>query len=169
MTHPDLAVVTGAFSYTGKYVARRLLQARGQRKDPDAPPGPAQPFGGAVEAAPLDFSDPEGLRRSMQGAGVLYNTYWIRFARGRMTVKRAAENTRTLFEAAERAGVERIVHFSVTNPSPESRLPYFRAKAQVEDLLMGKATIRARSSPNANWLTMWRYSTFRLRTTWRIQ
>ena len=105
----------------------------------------------------------------MQESGVLYNTYWIRFARGRMTVKRAAENTRTLFEAAERAGVERIVYFSVTNPSPESGLPYFRAKAQVEDLLMGKATIRARSSSNANWLTMWRYSTFRLRTTWRSQ
>ena len=25
MPHPDLVVVTGAFSYTGKYVARRLL------------------------------------------------------------------------------------------------------------------------------------------------
>ena len=25
MPHPDLAVVTGAFSYTGRYVTRRLL------------------------------------------------------------------------------------------------------------------------------------------------
>ena len=137
MTHPDLAIVTGAFSYTGNYVARRLLKhgvsVRTLTRRPDQP----NPFGGAVEAAPLDFSDPEGLRRSMQGAGVLYNTYWIRFARGRMTFERAVENTRTLFEAAERTGVERIVHFSVTNPSPESRLPYFRAKAQVEDMLEG--------------------------------
>ena len=71
----------------------------------------------------MDFSDPDGLSRSMQGAGVLYNTYWIRFARGRMTFDRAAENTGTLFEAAQRAGVGRIVHFSVTNPSAGSRLP----------------------------------------------
>ncbi len=73
----------------------------------------------------------------MNGAGVLYNTYWIRFARGSMSFDRAAENTRTLFESARQAGVERIVHFSVSNPSPLSRLPYFRAKAQVEDELMG--------------------------------
>ena len=43
--------------------------------------------------------------------------------------------TRTLFEAAKRAGVGRIVHFSVTNVSSGSALPYFRGKAQVEDML----------------------------------
>ena len=47
------------------------------------------------------------------------------------------ENTRTLFEAAKSAGVGRIVHFSVTNPSSESGLPYFRGKAQVEAMLVG--------------------------------
>ena len=73
----------------------------------------------------------------MRGAGVLYNTYWIRYARGNMTFDRAVENTRTLFEAAVGAGVGRIVHFSVSNPSHDSGLPYFRGKAQVEDLLKG--------------------------------
>ena len=81
MTHPDLAVVTGAFSYTGNYIARRLLKqgvrVRTLTRRPDQP----NPFGGAVQAAPLDFSDPEGLRRSMEGVGVFYNTYWMRFAR----------------------------------------------------------------------------------------
>ena len=84
---------------------------------------------------PLDFSDPDGLRRSMEGAGVFYNTYWTPFAHGRTTFYVAVENTRTLFKAAKKAGVGRIVHFSVTNASPESRLPYFRVKAQVEDML----------------------------------
>ena len=64
MTHPDLAVVTGAFSYTGSYVARRLLKQGGPRKDPDAPPGPAQPLRPRSGSSPLDFSDPEG---SIQG------------------------------------------------------------------------------------------------------
>ena len=137
MPHPNLAVVTGAFSYTGRYVTRHLLdqgvRVRTLTRSPDA----GDPFGGRVEVAPLDFSDPDGLRRSMQGAGVFYNTYWIRYAHGRITFDLAVENTRTLFEAAKRAGVGRIVHFSVTNVSSGSGLPYFRGKAQVEDMLKG--------------------------------
>ena len=135
--HADLAVVTGAFSYTGRYVTRRLVdqgvRVRTLTRNPDA----ENPFGGRVEVAPLDFSDPDGLCRSMQGAGVFYNTYWVRYAHGRITFDLAAENTGTLFEAARRAGVGRIVHFSVTNPSSESALPYFRGKARVEDMLKG--------------------------------
>ena len=60
----------------------------------------------------------------------------MRYAHGRITFDLAVENTRTLFEAARKAGVGRIVHFSVTNPSSESRLPYFRGKAQVGDMLV---------------------------------
>ena len=133
--NPDLAIVTGAFSYTGKYVARRLLDQGVRVRTLTRSPNAEDPFAGHVEAAPLDFSGPDGLVRSMQGAGVLYNTYWIRYERGLTTFELAVENTRTLFEAAKRAGVGRIVHFSVTNVSLESELPYFRAKARVEDML----------------------------------
>ena len=73
----------------------------------------------------------------MQGAGVLYNTYWVRFGRGRTTFNQAAQHSKLLFEAAAKAGVGRIVHFSVANASSESRLPYFRGKGQVEEILMG--------------------------------
>lgn len=134
MPHSELAIVTGAFGYTGGYVARRLidrgfrvrtLTRRTDRRD------------ASMEVAPLDFADPDGLRRSMRGASILYNTYWIRYARGEYTFDRAVENTGTLFEAAKEAGVGRIVHFSVSNPSHESKLPYFRAKAQVEEMLEG--------------------------------
>ena len=45
------------------------------------------------------------------------------------------ENSRILFDAAASAGVGRIVHFSVANASSESRLPYFRGKGQVEEIL----------------------------------
>ena len=137
MADPDLAVVTGAFSYTGGYVARRLLdQGVGVRTLSRRPAG-RNPLGGLLETAPLDFSDPDGLRRAMEGAGVLYNTYWIRFAHGQTTFDHAVENTRTLFEAAVGAGVQRVVHFSVSNPSTGLDLPYFRGKAQVEDMLKG--------------------------------
>ena len=137
MPHPDLAIVTGAFSYTGRYVARRLLDQGVRVRTLTRSPNAEDPLADHVEAAPLDFSDPDGLSRSMQGAGVFYNTYWIRYAHGRITFDLAVENTRTLFEAAKRAGVGRIVHFSVTNVSSGSGLPYFRGKAQVEDMLVG--------------------------------
>jgi NADH dehydrogenase len=84
---------------------------------------------------PLDFDDPIGLARSLEGATTLYNTYWIRFARGRRDHAAAVANSRTLFDAARRAGVERIVHISITNPSIESPYPYFQGKALVERAL----------------------------------
>jgi uncharacterized protein YbjT (DUF2867 family) len=40
-----------------------------------------------------------------------------------------------LFEAARRAGVARIVHVSIANPSIDSPLPYYRGKARVEQAL----------------------------------
>ena len=137
MPHPDTAVVTGAFSYTGRYVSQRLLDDGVRVKTLTGHPNRRDPFGGRVEAAPLDFSDPDGLYRSMQGAGILYNTYWVRFERGRTTFDRAVENSSVLFEAAAKAGINRIVHISVSNASSGSRLPYFRGKGQVEELLKG--------------------------------
>ena len=105
MPHPKQAIVTGAFSFTGRYVAWRLLgQGVGVRaltRDPRR----SDPFGGRVAAAPLDFSDQERLSLSMEGAGVLYNTYWILFWSGRTTFERAVENSGMLFEAASGAGV----------------------------------------------------------------
>ena len=137
MPHPDTAVVTGAFSYTGRYVSQRLLDDGVRVKTLTGHPNRRDPFGGRVEAAPLDFSDPDGLYRSMQGADVLYNTYWVRFERGRTTFDRAVNNSSVLFEAAAKAGINRIVHISVSNASSGSRLPYFRGKGQVEELLKG--------------------------------
>ena len=135
MPDSDLAVVTGAFSFTGRYVARRLIDQGVSVRTLTRHPDSAGEFGGRVEAAPLDFSDPEGLRRSMSGAGVLYNTYWIRFPRAEITFEQAVENSQTLFRAAERAGIERVVHLSVSNASLESPMPYIRAKAQTEETL----------------------------------
>ena len=82
MPHPELAVVTGAFSFTGRFVARHLIDQGVEVGTLTRHPDSRNEFGDRVAAAPLDFSDPDGLCRSMKGAGVLYNTYWIRFARG---------------------------------------------------------------------------------------
>jgi NADH dehydrogenase len=132
---PDLAVVTGAFSYTGSFVARRLLDDDVRVRTLTRRDDPSSPLHGKVETAPLQFADRAALVESLRGARCLYNTYWVRFERGGTTFDRAVRNSALFFEAAAEAGVERIVHVSVTNPSEDSPLPYFRGKAQVERAL----------------------------------
>jgi NADH dehydrogenase len=127
--------VTGAFGYSGMYIAR-LLVGRGERvRNLTGHPHRPDPFAGAVEVTTFRFEDPAAMRLALQDVRVLYNTYWVRFEHGASTFARAVENTRALFRAAAEAGVERVVHVSVTNPSPDSPLPYFRGKAEAEAAL----------------------------------
>jgi uncharacterized protein YbjT (DUF2867 family) len=127
--------VTGAYSYSGKYITRRLL-AQGKEVitltgHPDRP----DPFNGQVKAFPLYFNL-ESLTTSLQGVETLYNTYWIRFDQGSNTQPAAVTNTTLLMQAARKAGVKRIVHTSITNPSAASPLPYFSGKAANEQVVI---------------------------------
>jgi NADH dehydrogenase len=132
----ELHAVTGAFGYSGRYIARRLLQGGHRvRTLTNAQPG-RDPFDGRVAAYPLDFSRPERLAEALRGVRVLYNTYWVRFNHRRFTHREAVRNSLTLFAAAEAAGVERVVHVSITNPSLDSPLEYFRGKAELEAALV---------------------------------
>ena len=127
-----LHAVTGAFGFSGKYIAQRLLDAGRQVITLTNSPERANPFGGRVPAYRFNFQHPGKLAASLEGVDVLYNTYWVRFNHRRFTFADAIENSRALLKAAETAKVERIVHISITNPSEESPLEYFRGKAVVE-------------------------------------
>lgn len=135
MTTGELDVVTGAFGYTGRRITRRLLDAGRRVRTLTGHPRRRDPFAGRIEVAPYRFHDPDVLASSLEGASTLYNTYWVRFDHGRTTFGQAVENSRTLFEAAREAGVRRVVHVSITKPSEDSPLPYFRGKALVERAL----------------------------------
>jgi NADH dehydrogenase len=128
-------VVTGAFSFTGRYIAAHLLELGREVRALTRQGQGRSPFGERVRALPLDFGDPTGLAQSLRGADTLYNTYWIRFPRAGLTFERAAANTRTLFRAAREAGLSRVVQLSVTGASADSPFPYFRQKASVEGAL----------------------------------
>jgi uncharacterized protein YbjT (DUF2867 family) len=123
--------VTGAFSYSGKYITKRLLERGEEVITLTGHPNRPDPFGGKVKVYPLDF-DQESMTRSLQGVEVLVNTYWVRFDKGENTQPRAVENTRKLIDSAKAAGVRRIVHISIANPSADSRLPYYWGKAANE-------------------------------------
>lgn len=128
-------VVTGAFGYSGQYIAARLLAAGDRVRTLTNSPGRRNPFGSAVEPHPYNFDRPDALARSLEGARALINTYWVRFDHRDFTHGQAVRHTLGLFEAARRAGVPRVVHVSITNPSLESALPYFRGKAELESAL----------------------------------
>ena len=135
---PDdrLHVITGAFGFSGKYLARRLLDGGVRVRTLTNSPNRPNPFGERVEVHPLAFDDPQRLADSLRGAGVLYNTYWVRFNHRDFRHASAVENTLALFRAAKAAGVGRVVHVSITNPSEDSPLEYFRGKAELERALV---------------------------------
>lgn len=136
MEPAQLDVVTGAFGYTGKYITRRLLAMGRQVVTLTGHPDRHNPFGDRVRAVPFNFDRPDELARSLHGATTLYNTYWVRFSHGDTTFEQAVANTKTLIDAAVAAGLRRIVHVSITNPSLDSPLPYFRGKAVLEEAIV---------------------------------
>ncbi len=130
-----MVAVTGALSYSGRYITDRLLR-QGHRvlaltNHPDRP----NPFGDRISFAPLAFDRPEELARSLAGVTVLYNTYWIRFPWRGTSYRQALANTQTLLLTARAAGVSRVVHVSIANAAADSPVSYYRGKAEAERIL----------------------------------
>jgi NADH dehydrogenase len=129
-SNTEINVVTGAFSYTGRYIAKRLLSMG--EKVRTLTNHPSLDFEKQIETFSLNFDNSQQLVNSLKGATTLYNTYWIRFEHGDVTFEKAIKNSKILINAAVTAGIERIVHISITNPDVNSPFPYFRGKAIVE-------------------------------------
>jgi len=132
----SIHAVTGAFGYSGRYIARRLLDQGKNIITLTNSVKRRNPFGERLQVFPFNFDAPERLVDSLRGVSVLYNTYWVRFNHRNFTHADAVRNTLTLFSAAKTAGVERVVHVSITNPSEDSELEYFRGKAWLERALI---------------------------------
>ena len=130
-------VVTGAFGYTGRWIAHHLLEKGVQVRTLTNAVGRDDPFDGRIEVHPLDFDDHATLVESLREAEVLYNTYWVRYNHRRRNFEHgiAVENSKRLFKAAAEAGVERIVHFSVAHPHKAPDWTYFCGKVAVEKYL----------------------------------
>ncbi|MBI5653647.1 MAG: NAD(P)H-binding protein [Chloroflexi bacterium] len=136
MTLSHLHAVTGAFGYSGRYITQRLLDAGHAVITLTNSLHLQNPWGERVVAHPFNFDAPDQLAESLRGVSVLYNTYWVRFNYTTFKHSQAVENTLALFDAAKRAGVERIVHTSITNPDEKSHLEYFSGKARLERALI---------------------------------
>jgi NADH dehydrogenase len=72
---PVKIAVTGAFSYSGKYITRRLLAQGEEVVTLTGHPERPDPLGGRVPAYPLAFDRPDQLEQSLRDCQVLVNTY----------------------------------------------------------------------------------------------
>lgn len=129
---PKAHLVTGAFGFTGKYIAQRLLDAGNRVATLTSSPDRKNSFEGRVEVRPYRFDSVDAMTESLRDVEVLYNTYWVRFSDKSATHSTAVDNTMVLFEAAKRAAVSRIVHISVANPDENSPLAYYKGKGILE-------------------------------------
>lgn len=136
MAEKTMSIVTGAFSFSGGCIAKRLLDMGEAVRTLTGHPDRPSAFDDRIKAHAYDFDHPERLVESMAGASTLYCTYWVRFAHGDMTFEKAVTNSKVLIRAAKDAGIQRIVHVSITNPSENSPLPYFKGKALVEKAIV---------------------------------
>jgi uncharacterized protein YbjT (DUF2867 family) len=136
MSYKEIQMVTGAFGFSGKYIAQRLLDAGYEVRTLTNSIKRENPFHDRIKAYPYHFDDPAQLVESLRGSTVLYNNYWVRFNHGDFTFAQAVENSRILIAAAKEAGVKRIIHVSITNPSIDSPFEYFSGKAKLEQAII---------------------------------
>ncbi len=128
--------VTGSFGYIGKYITRQLLQSGETVQTITTHPDKVNPFGEAVKAFHYNFDHPDQLTETLRGSQILYNTYWVRFNYQSWSFDEALNNTKILFDCAKKAGIQKIVHISVTNCLENDDLPYYRGKAFQEKALI---------------------------------
>jgi uncharacterized protein YbjT (DUF2867 family) len=142
----EFDVVTGAFGYTGGYIARALVAGGTRVRTLTNHARVNEPLARQLEIAAFNFDRPDDLARSLEGATTLFNTYWIRFPHRGVDFAQAVRNLRRLIDAAKRADVRKFVNVSITNANAASRLPYFAGKGEIEEYLASSgipyATVR---------------------------
>ncbi len=136
MSEKPVHIVTGAFGYSGRRIAKLLINSGYNIRTLTNSVNRPNPFDAKVEVFPYRFDNLAALTESLKGGEALYNTYWVRFNHKNFTHEMATQNTFKLFEAAKRAGIRRVIHISITNPSLDSPIEYFRCKAKIEKALI---------------------------------
>jgi hypothetical protein len=71
--------VTGAYGFSGRYIARRLLDSGHEVITLTNSPDRKNPFGKRIQAFRYNFSRPVELEDSLRDVDILINNYWVRF------------------------------------------------------------------------------------------
>lgn len=138
MSDRGRVAVTGSFGFTGRALTERLLAAGHEVVTLTRRAGVGDPLAARIRVRPFDTTRREQLVASLEGVETLFNTYWLRFPRGSSTFEAAIARSAELLGAAREASVQRVVHVSVVNASPDAETPYVRAKAALEAVVRSR-------------------------------
>ena len=111
-----ISLVTGASGFVGSHVVRQLLKRGAKVRVLVRRQSPIKNLEGlAVEVVPGDLTDPESVRRAVSGCRYLYHVaadYRLWSPDPRVLYRVNVQGTRNILEAADAAGVKRIVYTS---------------------------------------------------------
>lgn len=136
MTHKKLILVTGATGYVGGRLVPKLLEA-GYRvrclvRDPSRLQG--RVWLNKAEVAQGDALNHDELVKAMRGVSVAY--YLIHGMQGgKVNAERDLQAARNFAQAAEDAGIERIIYFGELVDPTSNLSPYLRARHETGYLL----------------------------------
>lgn len=136
MAKSDLILVTGATGYVGGRLAPKLLEAdyrvRCLARDPERLKG--RSWQRQVEVVKGDALDKESLVAAMQGVSVAY--YLIHGLQGgKVDARRDMTAARNFAEAAEVAGIKRIIYLGELVDTTDYLSPYLRARHETGHIL----------------------------------
>ena len=130
--------VTGATGFVGPRVANSIVDAGHEVRVLERKPGSWKKAGiRCQEAVQGDVTDPDGLRRGVEGVDVVVHLVAIRQGSREQFERVMIQGTRNLIEASEQAGIRRFVLMSALGTSEETKdlVPYYNAKwAEEQDV-----------------------------------
>jgi uncharacterized protein YbjT (DUF2867 family) len=131
-------LVTGATGFVGPAVANAIVDAGHHVRVLERKPGSwSKAKIRCQEAVQGDMTDPDSLRRAVDGREVVVHLVAIRQGKEEQFRRIMIEGTRSLIAAAKDAGVKRFVLMSVLGATEETKdlVPYYDAKwTQEKDL-----------------------------------
>lgn len=130
-----MILVTGGTGFVGGHVVH-ALRARDHavRALARNPSGADTLASWGVELVPGDMTDPDSVRRALEGCDVVVHLVAIRQGREEQFERIMIAGTRELVAASAAAGVRRFVHMSALGTGEDTKdlVPYYRAKWEME-------------------------------------
>jgi uncharacterized protein YbjT (DUF2867 family) len=133
-------LVTGATGFVGPKVANAIVDAGHEVRVLERKPGSWKKAGvRCQEAVQGEMTDPDSLRRAVEGREVVVHLVAIRQGRPEQFQRVMVEGARSLLDASKAAGVGRFVLMSALGTSEETKdlVPYYNAKWQQEQDVKG--------------------------------
>ncbi|MEX2144247.1 MAG: NAD(P)H-binding protein [Anaerolineales bacterium] len=133
-----MILVTGGPGFIGQRLIRRLVDEGHSIRTLIRPSArtPRLPQGVAVQAAIASLNDVRGVRAALMGVDTIFHLAGVDWADAHVNFRASeTEGTRNLLEAAQDAGVKRLVYLSHLDADRASAFPALKAKGIAEEFI----------------------------------